>query len=141
VHTSRRARNIFKCRCLRVCATTATTTIKKKEKKMTTNGDDEDRMSYVCVIYFCWLLLALRAIFNSMNDVSTTVQPSIDFAWPAARKIRRRLHYTTHTYIYPFARIDAIDQVNGTTYIAKKRRIYFSLYFYTIVCVMIYIHI
>jgi hypothetical protein len=97
-----------------------------KRKKLTTNGDDEDRMSCVCVIYFCWLSLALRAIFNLMNDVSTTVQASIDLAWHAARKIRRRLHCTTHVYIHicAFARIDAIDQVSGSTYIAKKKNLF-----------------
>ncbi len=135
----RRARNIFKCRCLRVCVTTATTTIKKK-KKLTTKRDDEDRMSFVCVIYFCWLSLALRAIFNLTNDVSTTIQASINLAWPAARKIRRRLHYTT--LIYKCICSHRCHRSGQRHYLyCKKRKTYFFLYFYTIVCVMIYIHI
>jgi hypothetical protein len=57
-------------------------------------------VSCVCIIYFCCLSLALRAIFNLMNDVSTTVQANIDLAWSTASKIRQCFYCTTHIHIY-----------------------------------------
>jgi len=101
---------------------------KKKKKKLMTNNNDRDRMSCICVIYFCWLPLALWMIFNLMNDLSTTIQASIELASLPDRKIRRHSYCTTH--IEEFARIDAIDQVNANTYIAKKKKNFFlsSLY-------------
>jgi len=117
---------------------------KKKEKKLTTNGDDEDRMSCVCVIYFCWLSLALRAIFNLMNDVSTTVQPSIDFAWPAARKIRRRLYYTTfiYTYIYIYICSHRCHRSGQRHHLyCKKKNLFLSILLYNSMCNDIYTHL
>ena len=55
-----------------------------------------------------------------MNDVSTRAQASTDLFF---RLLLERLDDTLVTqHIYRLARIDAIDQVSGTTSIAKKRR-------------------
>ncbi len=84
---------------VRVCAITATMTIKKKsarEREREKKTDDRDRMSYICTIYFCWLSLTLRTIFNLMNDLSTTIQASTELALLPDRNIRRHPYCITH---------------------------------------------
>jgi hypothetical protein len=115
----------------------------KKKKKTDDNGDDKDRVSCVCVIYFCYLSLALRAIFNLMNDVSTTVQANIDLAWSTASKIRQCFYCTTHTHIHIYVCSHRCHRSGQRHYLycKKKGRTSFSLYFHTRVYVMIYTHL
>jgi hypothetical protein len=77
----------------------------------------------VLYIYICACILLL-IVTCSASDIqfdewclNNNISASIDLA---ARKIRRHPYYTT--YAYAFARIDAIDQVNANTSIAKKKR-------------------
>ncbi len=79
-----------------------------------------------------------------MNDVSTTIQPSIDLAWHTARKIRRRLYITQYSYMYICIHLLAsMPSIRSAVplILQKKKEEPIPLYsFYTIVYVMIYIH-
>ena len=110
--------------------------------------------------FFCSLSLALQTIFNLINNLGSTRCIYIASIEILLRLLRDRLDGVLITQyvidVYTFARIDAIDQVSGTTYITTKNEelISFSVFLspslslspflsfsYTTVCVMVYIYI